>query len=227
MREYVVEHTIVNCKWTYDRMLPSLPGPGTPAFAKLTKELHPFGISPEGVLVDAPLTSLASVVLSIVLLKKRAVARITAESFELVVNNLLEADEPNLVKIAASIFAAIGEIDPESEKGQAVVRISSHLKIDPSELNEVLAEHLITRFPNLVPDTAIYVTKLDNSEAIEARLLLTKSLIFPDSIFVDMSVTYKLTSDPTQVAQFADSDFKKAVKLLSLKEKPSQGNQGE
>jgi hypothetical protein len=226
MRKYVVEHTTVNCKWTYDRILPSLPGPGTPAFAKLVKALHPFGISAEGVLLDAPSTSLASVTLTISLMKRRVLARITAEAFELIVNGLLEGDDPTLIKIADSIFTALGEVDAESEKGHALVRISSHLKLNPDDLNDIMSEHLITRSPGLIPDTAIYTVKLDGTEAEDLRLLVTKSLGFDSSLFIDLSANYRLSKEPTRVAQLANTDFERVVELLGLKEQVSQESEG-
>ena len=84
MIEYRVEHSSVECRWLFKRMLPSLPGPGTPAFASLVKGLHSFGIDPSGVAVDAPSSTMGDLVLSIVLLEKRVVARLRASSFELI-----------------------------------------------------------------------------------------------------------------------------------------------
>ena len=86
MVEYVIERSTIEAKWIFERMLPVLPGPGTPAFAKLADELHPYGITPNEVLVDAPTSRMGDVVLSITLLDRKVLLRITAAFFELIVS---------------------------------------------------------------------------------------------------------------------------------------------
>lgn len=97
-------------------MIPSLPGPGTPAFAELVKGLEPFGIEPSAVTIDAPSARLSDVVLGIVLLEKRVVVRITASSFELFVTSLFVGDDSALIEIAHQILTAVPVIDAATEK---------------------------------------------------------------------------------------------------------------
>lgn len=129
MEEYSVEHSSVECRWLFKRMLPSLPGPGTPPFARLVKGLHSYGIDPSGITVDAPSSRMGDLVLGIVLLEKRVAVRITASSFELFVSALYVGDEATLVKIAELILSALREIDAEADQAEAKIRTSSHLTL--------------------------------------------------------------------------------------------------
>src|SRR2546425_6527315 len=137
-------------------MLPSLPGPGTPAFAKLVRGLDSFGIDPSGVSVDAPTSRMSDVVLGIVLLEKRVVARITASVFELHATSLFVGDDPALIEIADLILSALQEIDPDADKADAKIRTSSHLGLVSVEVDELLREHLRppASMTGLIPDAA-------------------------------------------------------------------------
>src|SRR5205823_5509349 len=108
-------------------MLPSLPGPGTPAFAKLARELHPYGISPAAVSVDAPTSRLGDVTVTILLLNNRVTLTITSSTIELAVRGLLKGDDPSLIAIGDSAFSAVMELEPTANKGSAQIRMSSHL----------------------------------------------------------------------------------------------------
>lgn len=142
MREFTVERTSVNFKWTFKRMIPSLPGPGTSAFASLCKGLQPYGLTPSRVTVEAPTARLSDVALGIGLLDNRVALRITPADFEMFVSELFEGDESNLVDIGNLSFAALLEVDEEAGQGNAELRVSSHLKLAPLENFAVLHEHL-------------------------------------------------------------------------------------
>src|SRR5215208_5456605 len=109
MQEYTVAHTSLNCRWTFSRILPSLPVPGTSTFPVLCRELLPYGISASGIGLEAPTTFLSDVKLGISLLGGRVTLVLNYEWFELDVTDLYEGDETALVKIMEVLFTALQE----------------------------------------------------------------------------------------------------------------------
>lgn len=221
MREYNVEHSSVECQWLYKRMLPSLPGPGTPAFANLVKGLESFGIEPSGVTVDAPSSKLSDVVLGLVLLEKRVVVRITASSFDLFVTSLFVGDDNSLIGIADLILKALQEIDPDADKADAKIRTSSHLSLVAADVDEFVGEHLVLRpsMTGLVPDAAAYkLNSKENIHSSELRLLIAKSIGYANSIFVDVNRSYSDAPTAATLASWANSDFEVIMEMLGLKE---------
>lgn len=100
MREYTVEQSLLDFKWTFQGMLPSLPGPGSPAFAELCKGLQPYGITPFAVTVDSPSARLGDLILSIGLLSGRVTVKFSSSTLEVYVRELLVGDEEKLIPIA-------------------------------------------------------------------------------------------------------------------------------
>ena len=221
MNTYVVERSSVEARWTFDRMLPSLPGPGTPAFAKLTRALHPYGITPFGVSVDAPSSRMGDVVLTIVLLEKRLELRLTAASFELFVHELLDEDEPRLVDIANLVLDAVRETEPEIGEISVKYRISSHLSLPAMGINEFLKEHQVPKAPGLglVTDAVVYrVDKLEKFNSAELRFVITNSVAFKNALFLDVNATYPKVPSVAVLAKWISADFEAIMDLLGLTE---------
>lgn len=219
--EYIVERSSVEARWTFNRMLPSLPGPGTPAFAKLVKSLHPYGINPLGVSVEAPTSSLGDVVLGIALLEKRVALRITAASFELLVHELLEGDDANLVNIADLVLDAIREVDSEIDEINVKYRISSHLSLPSSGIDEFLQQHQVPNASRLglVTDAVAYnVRKLDKFHSAEVRFVITKSIAYNNALFLEANSTYLQVPSVAILASWIASDFEAIMVLLGLSE---------
>ena len=207
-------------------MLPSLPGPGTPAFATLVKDLDPFGLDAAGVTVDAASSKLSDVVLGLALLEKRVVARITATSFDLFVTSLLVGDDNSLIGIADLILKALQEIDLDADKANARIRTSSHLSLVSADVDEFLRKHLVLRpsMSGLVPDAVAY--KLDSNEKIhstELRLLIARSIGYANSIFIDVNRSYSDAPSAATLATWANSDFEVVMEMLDLKESEGKG----
>jgi hypothetical protein len=222
MREYTVEQSSLNFKWTFQRMLPALPTPGTQAFAELCKGLQPYGMMPSRVTVDSPSIRLGDLALGIGLLNNRLVMRLTAGSLELFLDELLVGDEENLIPIAELVFAALSSIDVDAVQGKANLRASSHLKMSSGENDAVLRDHI--RFsenvPAFIPDAAVY--KIDpgqDSKAKELRVAIAKSQVYPDSIFIDISADYEGKINPAEIAEQMNNDFERIMELLGLKER--------
>ncbi len=202
-------------------MLPSLPGPGTPAFANLVKGLHAFGIDPSGVTVDAPSSRMGDVVLAIVLLEKRVAVRITASSFDLYVSSLYVGDEKVLVEIAGLILTALREIDPEANQAEAKIRTSSHLSLTSANIETFLTGDLKLSAPveDLVPDAIAYKVSLgDDIRASGLRVVVSKSIAYKNAIFVEVFADYSEAPAAEALATWVSADFEAIMKLLALTE---------
>ena len=204
-------------------MLPSLPGPGTSAFAELCKGLHPYGITPSRVTVDSPSPRFSDLFVGISgLLDDRLAIRFTSSALELFIDELLVGDEEKLIPITDLIFTALSSIDADAIQGKVTLRASSHLKLSPGENDAILREH--TRFAEnvsaFVPDAMIYKVNLgQDSEAQELRVAITKSLVYPpDSIFIDISADYNGPISPAELAEHMNTDSELIMKMLGLKE---------
>ena len=227
MREYTVERTSLNFKWTFKRMLPSLPGPGTPAFATLCKGLHPHGLSAARVTVEAPTARLSDVALGIALLDNRVALKITPADFEMYVSDLYEGDQANLVEIANLIFGALGQVDEDASQGNAEVRVSSHLKLDPLENFATLHEHLrlAESVPGLIPEAAVYQVVVGESpDSKEIRVVVAKSIAFEDALFIDTTIPYDGRIDILKIAEQVELYFSLVTEKLGFREKAQQEN---
>lgn len=202
-------------------MLPSLPGPGSPPFAKLVKGLHSYGIDPSGVTVDAPSSRMGDLVLGIVLLEKRVAVRITASSFELFVSPLYEGDETALVEIAELLLNALREIDAEADQAEAKIRTSSHLSLTSANAEMFLVGHLKLSAPNegLVPDAVAYKASLgEGIHASGTRVVVSKSIAYKNAIFVEVFADYSEAPASETLATWVNADFEAIMKLLDLRE---------
>lgn len=221
MRDYTVEHSSLNFKWTFRRMLPSLPGPGTPAFAELCKGLHPYGMTPSRVIVDAPSSRLGDVILSIGLLDNRLAVRLTSSTLEMIVSELFAGDEEKLIPIADLVFTAAAAIDADATQGKANIRTSSHLKLAPGETEAILSEHTNRdKIPAAFAfDAVVYKVQLgEGSKAQELRVMLAKSLAYEGAIFVDITGDYEGPATPTELATYINTDAERVIELIGLQE---------
>jgi hypothetical protein len=223
LAEYVIEHTSIESQLTFARMLPSLPGPGTPAFAVLAKALHPFGISPSGITVDTPTSRMSDVVLSIVLLDKRVGIRITAASLELLVTGLFVDDDSSLITILNSIFDALRSVEPEAVAGIVSHRVTSHFRLTNENALEFLAKHQVSNTVDagLLVDAIAYKVNRredDNIHASEIRFVLAKSLLYKNALFVDLNATYPELTDTATLLTWMNSDFDRTLAVLDLVE---------
>jgi hypothetical protein len=202
-------------------MLPSLPGPGSPAFAELCKGLHPYGINPSNVIVDSPSSRLADVTVGIGLLDNRVSVRISSGALELFVKELLVGDEEKLIPITEFLFAALKSVDDDAVQGQATLKTSSHLKLPAGEHILLLREHI--RFPEdipaFAPEAIVYEVQPDpDSRATELKVVIAKSLTYANSLFVDISAEYGGPIDPSEIAKQMNSDGERIIETLGLKE---------
>lgn len=219
MREYIVERTSIESQWIFERMLPSLPGPGTPAFATLVKDLHPFGLKPSEVIVDTPTTRLGDVAIVLTLLDRRLTIRIAASGFEVNVQGVYDGDEESITVIAEAILRAVKAIDSDAERAQIKVRVSSHLTIKP-DVESFLEQHLASNndVPELRREVVIYQVNSDRLQGHEVRAVIAKSLVYPSAVFLDLNLNYSASVTLPKLVSFASEDFNLIMSLLGLSE---------
>ncbi len=222
MREYTVQRSSLNFTWTFDRMLPSLPGPGSPAFAELCKGLHLYGMIPSMVTVDTPTIRFGDLNVGIGLLDNRVTVRFTSAAIEIFVNELLVGDEEKFISIADLVFAAVRAIDPDATQGKAALRAYSHLKLPPGEVDRMLEEHsnYTQHVPAFIPDAVVYKVSLEESRAKQLRVAIAKSLAYPDAVFIDINADYDGPITSAELAEEMNHDSERIMEKLSLAEAP-------
>jgi len=230
MREYTVEQSSLIYRWTFNNLLSSLPGPGTTVFGALCRELRPYGISPSGITLDAPTTRLDDVILAISLFDERVKLRLSYGWFELSVDDLYEGDEVALVKIVEALFKVLKEIDANADQGRTYINIYAHLSLSPLEADLFLHDHLHggKAIADLIPDAFAYKLKTNNTaEAQDLRIVVAKSLRFPNALFVSFSSEYPIPGPPSQVAEQISKDYQQSLALLGLKPKTEPAGKDE
>src|SRR6267142_4950354 len=104
MPEYIVKETWSSYRWTFVRMAPTIPFPGTPLFQTLLGALQPYVIAPSDVSLESPSQRLSDVALIIGLVDQRITLKITYGGVELIVNRLFAEDVPILLDISEKLF---------------------------------------------------------------------------------------------------------------------------
>lgn len=229
MRECTIEQASITYRWVFDKILPLMPGPGTPTFAALCRKLQPYGISPLGITLDAPTSRLGDVILAIALLDESATLRLSYGWFELMVRGLsVNADDLEseystaLINIVNETHAALREVDTDSRLGHAKVNCEAHISLPSLEHEAFLRDHLhpTEDIPDLTPDAFAYTIKGSNVSHIqESRVVITRSVVFPSAFFINLSMDYSALSDTAALAKQLVDDIERTLALLGLKSK--------
>jgi hypothetical protein len=229
MIEATIEKASITYRWTFERILWVLPGPGTPIFAALSKALHPYGIPPSAIVLEAPTSKLDDVILGISLSDPRATLRLSYGWFELDVNDLYDEDIPALIKIVELVFAALSEADEDVHRGRATFHHYAHISLSAPDPEAFLAEHLpLSRsVSGLIPDALAYKPTLSGRVDIqEMRAVITKSLAFNNAVFIQFTVEYISSGTPAQSAERFTQDHLHILELLGLKLNTSPEGEG-
>lgn len=218
MRECTVEQSTVVYRGTFARMLPWLPSPGNKGFATLSQGLSKYGLSAAGLELEAPTNRLNDVVLTMSLLTDRLKLKLSYGWFEFLVSSLYEGDDPSIVEIANVLFATLGEIDSETSQSLGEYRSYAHLKLGPSQAEELLRENLGGMGSSeLVPDAFAYQLKWKElKEGEHARIVVARSLRVDDGLFVDLTIEYVSPDEPIQMVERMNQDYDRALSLLGL-----------
>ena len=219
MRVCTVEQSTLVYRGTFAQMLPWLPIPGNKGFATLSRGLSKHGLSPASLEVDAPTNRLNDFVLTMSLMTDRLKLRLSWGWFEFLVSNLYEEDEPSIIEIANVFFATLREIDSENRQRIGEYRSYAHLKLGPSQAEELLRENLVSvGSSDLVPDAFAYQLKWKElKEGEQARIVVARSLRVDDGLFVDLTIEYVSPEEPTQMIERMNRDYDRALGLLGLK----------
>lgn len=219
MRECTVEQSTVIYRGTLAQILPWLPTPGNKGFATLTRGLSKYGLTPSSLEIDTPTNRLNDFVLAMSLLNDRLKLKLSWGWFEFFVSSLYEGDDPNLVEIANVLFATLREIDNETSQKVGEYRSYAHLKMGPSQAEDVLRENLSGRGTSeLLPDAFAYqLTWKELKEGEHARIVVARSLRVDDGLFVDLTVQYSSPDEPSQMMERMNSDYGRALSLLGLR----------
>lgn len=223
MIECTTEQSSLTFKWTFNRMMPSLPTPGTTAFATLCRALQPYGISPSGISLQAPTNWLSDVSLRISLLEaERAILQITYGGFEIFINYLSHGDDAVTLEMLKIIFEALIEIDNDAISGNAKIVLNAHLRLDSSNPDAFLHKHLIggETKDGLAPDLFYYRILLGNDPApARIRIGVTTSVQFENAIFAELTAEYNDMGPLEQIGDRFEKDCRDAFAKLGLSPK--------
>jgi hypothetical protein len=170
---------------------------------------------------------MSDVSIGIGLLDNRLGIRITPESIDFALNELLVDDEEKLIPIADLVLTAVRAVDEDAIYGTANFKTTSHFKLQPGENAELMREHQGFEESGLDLDAVVYKINLrDDSRAQDFRMAVAKSLAHEDAIFVDTSVNYEGPATPTELATYVNADVERALELLGLREKAEPAEAG-
>jgi len=222
---YQIEQASLVYRWSFLRMLPALPGPGSVPFGTLCKELHPYGLLPSEIFIDASSSRLSEVSLGMNLLNGRLAIRITFAWVEFVIPNLLDEDESALLKVAEIVTSALSEIDVDAPNGNVQVNYRAHLSMVELQPESFLDSYLRsdTDKPQLIPDGLAYKINRNGNvvDGEDIRLVFTRSLTFPDGIYIDLSIVRQTEGDPLGVGRRLAADIETYLNLFDLRPDPN------
>ena len=219
MGKCTTEQSWLRYTWTFENILNGLPGPGTPAFAALARDLRAYGMSPSGITLDSPSSSLADVSWRITLLEgERAVLRICYGFFEIAINYLSDGDDKAFDEILTVVTRSLAMLDPDSEKGRAKIFMGAHITLSASDPETFLQRHLMVIGENsLSPDSFYYkLVSPGSTQAESMRIGVTRSLAFDNALYVELTADYNTHVAADQVGERFEADAKNIFALLGL-----------
>lgn len=216
MQQISVVASSITCQWRFAEVLPSLPAPGTPLFPQFWKTLKPFGLSAEGYSLETPTSRLSDVLLRLGLLNGRAQARLAYEWFE------VSAEQPGmrmtseLVTISNKILSILSH----SERS-AAISARAHCALQGADVEEFLAAHVRSSqasaepdFGSLIPDGFAY--NLTGNKDKLLRLVISKSIVHYNSLFIEVNGEYALPLEPQALAVRFAKDSGRLLELVDL-----------
>jgi hypothetical protein len=208
----------VTCRYAFSNILPSLPGPGTPAFAQLCRELKRFGIAAERITFETPTSRLSDVRATISLLQDTVTLRLQYEWFELAVPALVQGQEDALIEIANIVLSALALMDENVSKGHLTVQSLAHLRLESGDPEPYIAEHLTGGDGSYRPDAFAFNLHSRENENRKGRIVIARSAIFDGSVFVDYVAEYPVPQFTPELAHVVRTDYNARLSLLGLAE---------
>jgi hypothetical protein len=220
MREFTPQLTAVSFKLTLDTLLAQIPGPGTLAFNTLCHELKAHKMSPAGISLEVPTTRLGDVVLRIPVLEERAFLQFTYFGFELAfesVNDWTDIEAGG--EIVAIAYKVLESLDRKTSEALTTISLRTHLILEPNDMEIYFREHLgglANPKPSLLPEAFSYsFVWPDAPESLSPRIVLARSFVVPDALFLDFTASYRLTSEES--SSTFDRDFTRALEEIGLR----------
>ena len=209
-------------KWRCAQILPALPSPGTPPFAKLIAALQPFGVDARGITFEAPGARLSDVSLNLALWRGPRL-QITCEGFEVIDEPFLDEHLSLLPKLVGIAHLAIRECSPDGPSGRYQITYSAHLGLAPGKAGLILGAHLSSKEGDqeLAPDAFAYTLQpAARSDVVEMRLVIAKSLRLPEGVYVELMAVYRGELSPEDLALCARRDSLDALARFGLENEP-------
>ena len=199
-------------------MLPSLPLPGTLAFAKLIAALQPFNVTPQDVTFDAPGNRLADLTLTLALVRREILLRITHEGLEVSIGSLLDEHIPLVPSIADAALVTLREIDAEAAYGMVRLSYLAHLGLPPKAASRVLSGH-IQGLPSgeFLPEGFSYRIRFEGRpDILSMRIVVARSVFFEEALYVDFQADYEGGRGSEEMARTARQDVFEVLGRLQL-----------
>ena len=217
MLTYEIEEAALLYRWSFDRMLTYMPGPGTSPFRTLCGRLQKYGVAPADISIDAPTSKLSEIILSIWLFGSRVLIRISFGWAEMYMKGLGEADRAALLDIGDALVMTLKEIDEEIGKGHVNITSRAHLSLPPYQTAPFLQRYLNATIQNVSPDAFAYKLQFQSEANIqEARITFAKSLVFDNALYIDMAIDYRIEDEPLSPALRFEQDLDQALTYFEL-----------
>lgn len=218
MLGYEIEEATIIYRWSFNRMLSYIPGPGTSPFKTLCRMLQPHGISPSEISLDAPSNRLSDIILAVALFGGRILIRFNLAWAEVYAKELADEDVTALFDIGDALVTVLKEVDEEVDKGRVNITYRAHLSLPPYQTTPFLHKYLAANILHLAPDAFAYKIQLgDATDVQDSRLVVAKSLLFDNALYIELSVDYIIDGKPLAPGQRFKHDLESALALFELK----------
>jgi hypothetical protein len=110
------------------------------------------------------------------------------------------------------------EVDEEVDKGRVNITYRAHLSLPPAQTIPFLHKYLTANISNLEPDAFAYKVHMkDATDIQDSRLVMAKSLLFDNALYIDLAVDYIIDGKPLEPGQRFENDLESVLALFELK----------
>jgi len=203
-------------------MFAALPLPNFPQFIRLRDALAPYGVSPDGLVLEGNSNELSNVSFRIALLDERINLKFTYESFEI---SLTDTErEPDLMNTADTIVSSVMEtmaaLDTAATAGAATMSWRAHMAVESGNepfFSELIGSRL-TGALKFRPVSLVVEPAGEGNDFSQGRFLIQKSFVRDGELFVELTYGY---AEPLTFREATDrfmADKGKMLAQLDLQE---------
>jgi hypothetical protein len=217
-----VKYAGLNIKWKFAGMPPQIPSPGNAAFAKLVKELAPYGLTPRSVTIETPSHNLGDAALEMSLLNDVAKVRVTYEGVEVSAYDLQSGETMEILNVLKAVFSSLETIDVDlAKEGDGGVKISFHLGLQGADVDDYWSENISAiLFGQKIPlDMAAWKLNMEEfSGALLGQAAVAKSIVYKNALYVELNyvVAQKNAIEPGAVFESVANHYQKIFSMLRL-----------